>query len=99
MGKKKLPTGNKYAISIAASLDLHHHTVAEATQLLQEFFEQAQDENWQYVSIITGKGLHSANGESVLRPFVKNWLNAQGYSYLPAKRDQGGDGVIVVRIV
>lgn len=98
MGKKKLLRGNKYAISIAASLDLHHHTVAEAAQLLQEFFDRAHNENWQYISIITGKGLHSVNGESVLRPFVKNWLNAQGYSHSPAKRDRGGDGVLVVKL-
>lgn len=89
---------NKYQPDPQASLDLHRKTTAEAEELLQDFFETAQENKYQQVLVITGKGLHSPSGESALKPFVKDWLFENGYNFRPAKLNQGGDGALLVSL-
>lgn len=90
--------GSKYEFSINATLDLHGNTKAEAFDRLETFLEDALDNGYTLVRVITGKGIHSTGGET-LREMVPAWLIEHGYTYRPAKRSQGGDGAFLVPLV
>ena len=87
--------GSKYEFSINATLDLHRYTIAEALDAVEIFLDDAADQGFTLVRIITGKGIHST-GKETLRETVPAWLVAKGYAYRPAKRSQGGDGAFLV---
>ncbi len=55
--------------------DLHGFTVKEAHTELGDFLAQAVGEGHQMVYVIHGRGLHSKDGHSVLRPKVHKWLS------------------------
>ncbi len=88
---------NKYEIEISAELDLHGYTSEEAKSAVQEFINEAQQQNITHIRIIVGKGLRSENG-SVLGPVVKNYLDEHNFKHSPAKLQNGGDGALVVSI-
>lgn len=87
---------NKYYQPIEAELDLHQMTRDEARREVSGFIDEAKQLGYRKIRIITGKGLHSENGEGVLRPYVKDMLDAAGYEYQNARYDEGGDGAIEV---
>lgn len=80
---------------IDAELDLHGHTVAEATVLVDELLDEAHEELWRRVRIIVGKGTRSANGP-VLPQAIKEHLSLLGYTYTYAKQYEGGEGALDV---
>lgn len=80
------------------TLDLHSYTLEEAIVMTRNFLSSSKQKGLRKVLIITGKGIHSAGGEAVLRPTVINIANAH-----PAVREvstpkaaEGGSGALVV---
>ncbi|KAH8832809.1 hypothetical protein DL96DRAFT_1583471 [Flagelloscypha sp. PMI_526] len=57
-------------------IDLHGVNVQEATTIVQEVLSEGGFTQDSPLRIITGRGAHSANHQSVLKPAIKNLLNA-----------------------
>lgn len=59
-------------------LDLHYLHVNEAVECLDIFLDKhitklkANTQTYKYIFVITGRGLHSANGISTIKQRVKN---------------------------
>ncbi|RXW21363.1 hypothetical protein EST38_g4483 [Candolleomyces aberdarensis] len=60
------------------TVDLHGTTVNEAVEIVLEILESRG--RGKPLKIVTGRGLHSANGTSVLKPAVKKRLVEEGWS-------------------
>lgn len=86
-------------IRLDRQLDLHGLTREEALQALPGFLRSARMAGEKAVLVITGQGLHSADGP-VLQQAVAGWLRDQGRAlvleYAPAPRELGGGGALVV---
>lgn len=78
--------------------DLHGYTRAEALPELERFLGQAESLRWSRVRIITGQGRNSPDGEPVLRNWLEDYLDRNGYNYRRAPHGQGGHGAIDVRL-
>lgn len=96
--KNKKMRRNKYAQTAQSEIDLHGFTITEAAQALNDFLEEAKDKKYERVRIITGKGLHSENGRSILNGYVKNILEKQELKFSDAKIYDGGSGAIDVQL-
>jgi DNA-nicking Smr family endonuclease len=84
---------------IAARLDLHGMTQAEAHRALVRFVAEAHAAGKRNVLVITGKG--SGGGEGVLRRAVPRWLEEAATRALvltvePARPRHGGNGALYV---
>ena len=83
-------------------LDLHGHTVEAALDELQTFITKAFTKSLRSVIVVTGKGKHSRDGKSVLRPRVEQWIRQKGgryiRSYAEAPRAYGGKGAFIIYI-
>lgn len=81
-----------------AELDLHGLTVVQARHEFAEFLYECKRRGVHCVRIIHGKGLRSANGESVLKQQVRHWLRLRNevLAFLPARPADGGSGAVVV---
>jgi len=83
-----------------ASLDLHGLQCTEVVDKLQYFFQNARHHGWQTLLVITGKGLHSEDGEPVLRNEVERYLSAEGGKQLVewsrAPKQYGGSGALIL---
>ena len=83
-----------------ASLDLHGLQCADVVDKLQHFLQKARHHSWQTLLIITGKGLHSENGEPALRNEVERYLSAEGkkqvVEWSRAPRQYGGNGALIL---
>lgn len=97
-GANKRSKHNKYPQTVQDEIDLHGLTRLEAGDLLLKFLENARGKKHNRIRIITGKGLHSENGQSVLQGCVKNILEREGLKYSDAKLYDGGYGAIDVRL-
>ncbi len=87
-------------MAIAATLDLHGLTQAEAHSLLNSYLLRAQKTGKRTVLVITGKGTGKAGG-GVLRKNVPKWLGLPPLSNLvletaPARGRHGGSGALYV---
>ncbi len=86
-------------ILIDYELDLHGLTKDEALDALNSFIKGAYRRKQKAVLVITGRGNHSPE-EPVLKKAVDKWLREDGkemvVEFLPAPRQMGGDGAIVV---
>ena len=96
MKKIKKQSINKYLEPIDVEIDLHGFTKTEAIQELMVFLKDCASCEYERVRIITGKGLHSKNGEGVLKNCVEDFLNENNYRFSNAKINEGGDGAIIV---
>lgn len=80
-------------------VDLHHLTLQEAQEVVITILDQVMrrltvDNQKRFsLEIITGKGLHS-QGEAVLHPRIKQFLEEQGYQ-AKSSQDQGRLDVII----
>ncbi len=76
------------------SLDLHGLTSREAIEELQKFLESSRRRGLKKVLVVHGRGLHSPEGRSVLRPLVKNYLEESPLvrDFGKAKGEIGGGG-------
>ncbi len=83
-----------------ATLDLHGFARQDVEEKLTSFIANARYHGWQVLLVITGKGLHSPEGEGVLRSAVEDLLqrggNDQVVEWGRAPRQYGGDGAIVL---
>jgi DNA-nicking Smr family endonuclease len=85
-----------FSEKVCAEFDLHMLTRNEAEVELYDFLEKAHTLGFHRVRIITGKGLHSENKESVLKPFIQNILKKEKLKFRDAKENRGGKGAIEV---
>lgn len=96
--KNKKVRHNKYLQIVQAEIDLHGLTKTEAADSLAKFLKDARNKKYDRIRIITGKGLHSENGMSILNKYVKSVLEKEGLSYSDAKICNGGSGAINVQL-
>lgn len=83
-----------------ATLDLHGVTRQAVTEKMSIFIANARYHGWNVLLVITGKGLHSDQGEGVLRQAVEDYLRHQGRDQVVewgrAPRQYGGAGAVVL---
>lgn len=96
--KNKKVRHNKYLQTAQDEIDLHGLTRAEAHGSLENFLENARNNKLKMVRIITGKGLHSENGQSILNGYIKNILEKENLKFSDAKLYDGGSGAIDVQL-
>ena len=79
-------------------LDLHGLRLHQAKDSLARFVIDARARQCRHVLIITGKGLHSADGQASLRAFTADWLKHHPaiLAYTAAPQSEGGTGALVV---
>lgn len=81
-------------------LDLHGLRSEQAIDALAKFVAHAFTHKRKSVMVITGKGLRSKGGKSVLKPLVEQWILKQGRYYLrayaEAPRAYGGRGAFIL---
>jgi DNA-nicking Smr family endonuclease len=87
----------------AKILDFHKAgfiTKQEIEALTKRFVERSSQEKLHKIMIITGKGLHSQNGQAVIKPIVENILLHNEYvkTYSWAPRQRGGDGAFEINL-
>jgi len=75
-------------------LDLHGFIQIEAENLLYDFLTELRDGNFSEVRIITGYGLNSPDGRSVIKELTENILIEKGveFEYLE------GRGIFKIKI-
>lgn len=79
-------------------LDLHNFKLEESFVAVKAFLDQSKARGLRKVLVITGKGIHSAGGEAVLRPAVSAAIAnhpAVRETFTP-KVSEGGSGAIAV---
>lgn len=84
--------------AVQDEVDLHHAGVELAGELLRAFLREALDQDLRCVRIVHGKGLRSAGGRAVLRPWVESHLRQRNdvLAYSSAPANQGGTGALLV---
>ncbi len=101
-GFRKLRSLKGKCLELEESLDLHGRKVDEALAMLASFVTHAFTHNLKSVVIITGKGKHSQDGVSILRPKVEQWILQKGKrfirSYAEAPRAYGGRGAFILNL-
>ncbi len=83
---------NKYLQTPNEIVDLHGYTTSEAENILDSLFKGKKNF---HARIITGKGMHSANGP-VLRDYVKDYLQRRNIRFNQSKIQDGGEGALEV---
>ena len=86
----------KGLISFEATLDLHHHTLIQAHQILANFL---QNNHLPYCfKIVHGKGLHSKHNRALLKSFVADYLknHPKVLAYHSCQARHGGTGAVLV---
>lgn len=83
-----------------ATLDLHGVLRHEVNDRMSHFLQRATHQGAEVVLVITGKGLHSASGEPVVRRAVEDFLQREGKTAVAqwgrAPRRYGGEGALVL---
>ncbi|PLY06809.1 MAG: hypothetical protein C0622_00515 [Desulfuromonas sp.] len=82
-----------------ATLDLHGCLRSEVVPRLTHFLQNARYHGWRTLLVITGKGLHSEEGEPLLRNEVERFLVAESQAvseWTRAPREYGGDGALIL---
>ncbi len=86
-------------MKVQEELDLHNFTVEEALKEVADFISNSKKKGLRKIRLITGKGLHSPNGLSVIRPevlyFLKSNKNVSSFDQNPKPVD-GGSGAVIV---
>ncbi len=102
--KKQRPQKNNKYDNLSkpqAKFDFHNRgrlRNQDIQALADEFLETCERRNLTKVLFITGKGLHSAKGMPIIKPFLKKYLQnhpnvARVYE---GRRDRGGSGTLEV---
>jgi len=83
-----------------ASLDLHGLQRSEVAAKVRFFLQDAVHQGWRTLLLITGRGLHSSDGEPVLRNEAERFLADEGRKWLVewgrAPKQYGGEGALVL---
>ena len=86
------------SMKVQDELDLHEMILEDAIKAVNDFRDIRYKKGFRKVRIITGKGLHSDNGTSVLRPAVIQLVNNHPKvreTFVP-KASEGGSGALSV---
>lgn len=87
------------SINVQDELDLHNVKYEDAIALTGAFIDNSRRKGLRKVRIITGKGIHSPGGKSVIRPAVIQVLeSSSSISQIDTnpKAADGGSGAIIV---
>lgn len=105
MGKHQPHSSNKYAKLAQPQRVLDFHkagilTREEIEALTKRFLERSTQEHLKKVLIITGKGLHSLDGQAVIRPIVEKILQHDQHvkNFTSAIRTRGGEGAFEINL-
>ncbi|NCO53628.1 MAG: DNA mismatch repair protein MutS, partial [Deltaproteobacteria bacterium] len=83
-----------------ASLDLHGVAASLVAEKIGHFLQDARYQGWQTLLIVTGRGLHSPTGQTLVRDAAEKYLrqNAEGQvaEWGRAPRSYGGEGALAV---
>ena len=79
-----------------STLDLHGEYKAQGEVEIRNFLQSSYDNGLRKISIITGKGLHSEDGQSVLRSLLEDIVKSVDYisEYNNAPLNKGGSGAM-----
>ncbi|MGN0907913.1 MAG: Smr/MutS family protein [Bullifex sp.] len=97
--KQRVKTLNELRIMLpSATLDLHGMGYTEAESEVNRFLDEALSSRIEKVAIIHGKGLHSDDGEGVLKELVYTILERRGIAreITVPKAQYGGSGAVWV---
>ncbi len=89
------------ALSVTAHLDLHGMTASQAQESLLFFTRECYLQNHRCILIVTGRGINSPGGQSVLRRETESWLTRDPLKHVvlafcTAQPKDGGAGAIYV---
>jgi len=93
--KKSIDFSEYSKTKIDDILDLHGYKTIEAHSLILDFIDNAKENNFRVIRIITGKG---DDKYSPLRSYVINILNELELKYSFAPKNEGGEGAIDIHI-
>jgi DNA-nicking Smr family endonuclease len=83
-----------------AELDLHGLQRHQVAAKIENFLQNARFQQWQTLIVVTGRGLHSADGQTALRDEAERYLADDGGRWVAewcrAPRQFGGDGALVI---
>lgn len=79
-------------------LDLHGLNRNEAEREVGDFLDKAASLGWERVKIITGRGLNSPDGQSVLKEHIQAYLRDHSYRFRVARGSEGGPGSLIVEL-
>ena len=86
-------------MNVQDELDMHGTRFEQAVSEAVQFIDSCVARKLQKVRIVTGKGLHSPSGQSVIRPeiikAVKNHPAVREVDLNPKAKD-GGSGAIII---
>jgi len=81
-------------------LDLHGYKFEEAVTAATDFISSSFSRGLRKIRIITGKGLHSPGGKSIIRPeivnAVRNHSAVREADFNPKAKDGGSGAVIII---
>lgn len=102
--KQDIRQGNKYAhlSGPEVTFDFHGEGIMTADEIrnrAEHFLKECRSKGCKNVLIITGKGLHSANGP-VIGPLLREYLPRLNIvqSVQTARRDRGGEGALEIEL-
>ncbi len=96
--KNSLTINELRRMNVQAILDLHGETQKDSRDMIASFLSDSVENGLRKVSIITGKGLHSESGNSVIRDLALEELNASSFvsEISSAPLSKGGSGALWV---
>jgi DNA-nicking Smr family endonuclease len=84
----------------AASLDLHGVAASVVAEKIGHFLQDARYQGWQTLLIVTGRGLHSPDGQTAVRDAAEKYLRQHAGEQVAewgrAPRQYGGEGALAV---
>ncbi|QJB57770.1 Smr/MutS family protein [Pseudodesulfovibrio sp. zrk46] len=89
------------ALSVASHLDLHGMTSEQAHESLLFFIRESYMQGHRCVLVVTGRGVNSPGGQSILRRETESWLTRDPLkravlAFCTAQPKDGGAGAIYV---
>ncbi|CCH47645.1 Smr/MutS family protein [Pseudodesulfovibrio piezophilus] len=89
------------SFDISASLDMHGMTTVQAHEKLLSFMQENHRQDNRCVLVVTGKGINSPGGQSVLRRETESWLTHDPLkqvvlAFCTAQPKHGGAGAIYI---
>ena len=99
--RKKKSSYRETGEQTRATIDLHGLRRKEAITLLVDFCRRSAGQGFRTVLVVTGKGIHSEDMQSVLKREVIRWLHSEKGRQLVkfyrfGSRHEGGKGVLIL---
>ena len=104
--EKNNTKNNKYAHLSEPESKLDFHTLGillqeEVKKIADEYIQKSKQNNIKRLLFITGKGLHSKDGEAKIKPWLCSYLqkHTDVKKVAEARRDRGGEGALEVTLI